>query len=291
MRHSHPRQPAIDATAFAAACASRRNYCGVIGQSVRSNGMRCRRRSARRALLLAIVLGAARVAHGDEVADGDRLVQYQNDRLSVRLEHVPLVDVFQELSRQTGATVRGQVVDTREATIEFYDVPLNEGLQRLLVNQNFTLVYDAYGNLRTVRLFGGPQEVIAQPGEGTQAGLVELFRKHAPIAVSGRLEKMYGGPTATFPQLGRTAVDDDDQAVRAEALGVALAAVEADPELKANVVSIITAMDDLTIASSARVYAGNRATDLLSAIAARTAVPAARVRANKALRVLTGAKH
>jgi hypothetical protein len=261
---------------------------GAVGTLKR---MRCRRRHARRALLLAIALGAARIARGTEATGGDRLVEYQNDRLSVRLEHAPLHEVLQELSRQTGATVRGEATGADEATIEFHDVPLNEGLQRLLGNQNFTLVYDAYGNLRTVRLFGGPQEVIAAPGEGTAAGLVALFRNHAPVSVSGRLAKVVGGPTATFQRLGRTAVDDDDQAVRAEALGAIVTAVEADPELKDGVVSIITAMDDLAIASSARVYAGNRATDLLSAIAARTAVPAARVRAKKALRVLTGAKH
>jgi hypothetical protein len=252
--------------------------------------MRCRRRDARRALLLALALGAARVAHGTEATGGDRVVEYRDDRLSVRLEHVPLVEVFQELARITGATVRGQVIDAHEVSVEFHDVPLTEALQRLLGNQNFTLIYDGSGNLRTVRLLGGAQELIANPGEGKQSKLAELFRNHAPVPVSQRLAKVLGGPTATFEQLGTAALDNEDQAVRAEALGTIVTAVEAEPALKAAVVTVITAMDDLTVATTAKAFAGQRAPDVLSAIAQRTVVPEARVRANKAFRILTGAK-
>lgn len=239
------------------------------------------------------MLGAAPVARGTEPAGGDRFVQYQNDRLTVHLEHVPLIEVFQELARITGATVRGDVMETREASVEFYDVPLSEGLHRLLGNQNFTLVYDANGQLRTVRLLGGPQAVIAKPGAvvpGTAAGLTALFRNHAPLSVSGRLAAVVGGPTATFEQLGKTAVQHDDEAVRAEALGAILTAVEAEPELKTAVINMVVGMDDGTLGATARGFAGDRASELLSGIAARTRVPQVRVRANKALQGLTSAK-
>jgi hypothetical protein len=64
---------------------------------------------------------------------------------------VPITDVLNELERQTGASVRGSLLDPREVTAEFRDVPLSQALARLLGDQNFALVYGEGGRLRTLK--------------------------------------------------------------------------------------------------------------------------------------------
>src|SRR5438093_5777284 len=83
------------------------------------------------------------------------LIQYSNDALTVRLTSMPVSDILQELARQSGAEIRGDVREAREVTADFQSVPLPEALARLLGEQDFALVYGKGGRLKAVRLLGG----------------------------------------------------------------------------------------------------------------------------------------
>ena len=83
---------------------------------------------------------------------------YRSDRLSVRLEKVPLEEVLAELGRVSGAEIHGAPREPRAITAQFDDVPLLEALFRLIGDQNFMLSYGEGDRLRTIELFGGPQE-------------------------------------------------------------------------------------------------------------------------------------
>src|SRR5207244_888588 len=71
--------------------------------------------------LLAAVL-AASAGRSDEGAP-ERVIRYERDLLTVRLTSVPVTDVLDELGRQAGAEIRGQVRDLRAVSVEFEAVP------------------------------------------------------------------------------------------------------------------------------------------------------------------------
>src|ERR1051326_1203772 len=109
------------------------------------------RRVTRAALVLALAIAWARLPIATA---GERVIQYANDALTVRLAKAPLADVLDEVARQTGAEVHGELRAPHEVTAEFDTVPLPEALHRLLGDQNFALVYGTGGRLRVVKLLG-----------------------------------------------------------------------------------------------------------------------------------------
>jgi hypothetical protein len=81
-------------------------------------------------------------------------VRYAKDRLTVHAQSMPLTDIVSEIARQSGAAIVGEVRGPREVSEDFEDVPLANGLERLLGEQSFTLRYTREGNLRTIKLLG-----------------------------------------------------------------------------------------------------------------------------------------
>jgi hypothetical protein len=68
-----------------------------------------------------------------------RVIEYENDALTLKLEKVPLTDVVAEVAKQSGAQVQGDVLQPRDLTLQLDKVPLKEALERLLGEQNFAL--------------------------------------------------------------------------------------------------------------------------------------------------------
>src|SRR5207253_4548593 len=129
--------------------------------------LRCGQRAATlstmpwRGLAATVLLAAAtlRPSSARAVAEASApSVTYRSDQLSVRLEKVALEDVLTELGRVSGAEIQGAPREPRDITAQFDDVPLPEALHRLLGDQNFMLRYGEGDRLRTIALFGGPQE-------------------------------------------------------------------------------------------------------------------------------------
>ena len=103
----------------------------------------------------ALVTGLLGGARAEDDAPAAR-VRYRDDRMSVDLKRVPLSDVIDELSRQSGAAIRGKTHKPQELSLRFDDVPLPTALERVLGEQSFALRYGPGGQLVAVELMGEP---------------------------------------------------------------------------------------------------------------------------------------
>jgi len=251
----------------------------------------------------ALLLVAVSVRATGGSPDG-RQVRYEGDRLTVRLKGVPLDQVLDDLARQAGAEIRGTVKDPREVSVEFDAVPLPDALARLLGDQNFALVYGEGGQLRAVRLLGGPQDPGAltggsatAPGQATAAAapaksydavgtLTGLVTNHPPIAVSGRLAEALGSTSVSFRQLLEATLRHDDAVVRAEAIRQSLRVLEAEPTMQTATIEALKGMGDADIGTLLRGMAGDHAEEILLHVGAQARASEIRVKAAAALREL-----
>src|SRR5438552_756326 len=145
--------------------------CGGTDRPRRVRPMRsargCGRRMAVGIVLAATLTGGARA--GEDAPA--RVILYTRDTLTVRVAGVSNSEILEELSRQSGADIRGQVGEPREVTADFDSLPLPEALAHLLGEQNFALVYGKGGRLKAVRLLGGPQlgaQATGSPSSGPE---------------------------------------------------------------------------------------------------------------------------
>ena len=255
------------------------------------------RRWARRLLaapMLAAALGMCTpAAAADEPATPDRVIRFENDALTVRLARVPITDVLSELERQTGASVRGSLLDPREVTAEFKAVPLSQALARLLGDQNFALVYGEGGRLRALTLLPGGQTTAAPrpvtpttvpPAANTItledfAGIID---GQPPVRCDGALGEALG-PQATYRQLLDTALTHADAGVRMQAVGVAIRAIEGQPDLRAKLVSAASGVEADHLSQLIENAAGNRAQEFASNVTAQTRATEVRAKFSTAL--------
>ena len=103
-----------------------------------------------------LVVAVTLLSAGSLAAPEPCVVAYDDGRLTLHAEKVPLADVVREIGRQSGAEIVGKVRKPREVTRQFDRVPLFDALVRLLGEQNFTLRYGSEGKLRTISLLGEP---------------------------------------------------------------------------------------------------------------------------------------
>ena len=106
------------------------------------------------------------------------MVAYDDDRLTVHAEKVPLADVVREIGRQSGAEIVGEVRKPREVTRQFDGVPLFDALVRLLGEQNFTLRYGSEGKLRKISLLGEPLAAQTTPADASNPDKPASGRRH-----------------------------------------------------------------------------------------------------------------
>jgi len=220
------------------------------------------------------VLAAALATPGARSEEGapERVIHYEGDTLTVHLTGAPVTDVLDDLGRQAGAEIRGQVRDPREVSVEFEGVPLAEALHRLLGDQNFALVYGNEGRLKSVRLLGGPQTAVAAvpasaaaaapAGQPSPPGIMDSFKKHAPIAIAGHLGEALGGNEASLLQLFDLSVHHADPTVRAEAARIVIGTIDTDPSLRASVLAQLNAVDDAALGALFRSMAGDNAQEV-----------------------------
>ena len=231
---------------------------------------------------------AASAATADQEAR--RVLTYRNDRLSVHLASVPLEEVMVDLRQASGAEVYGSVREPRDVSAEFDDVPLVEGLHRLLGDHNFVVKYGKGGRLRAIKLLGGPQgpiQIVAMPAATTPApepvaptfgvpvglgGALAILDGHAPVPVSGQLSQALGTDAATFRDLFDAASNNEDAAVRAEAMRAFIGALDAEPEFRDPVLHALDTLDDLTLTEMLRRLAGSRAEEIAAQFAANAHV-------------------
>jgi hypothetical protein len=201
--------------------------------------------------------------HDTAVPDGSAgqappsTIHYWGDALTVRVAGVPLESILQEIGRQSGATIRGQLVDTGPRSVAFENVPLPQALRRLLHEQNFLLLYDGEGQLSVLELlsspaassrpvaFAAPAASVQKAPPGASASLrptVALLER--PVgALPDQLAEALGTDQVTLRRLIETGVQHEDQTVRAEAMRVALDTLQSDPELQSALLGRFAADD------------------------------------------------
>ena len=221
-----------------------------------------------------------------------RVIRYQDDLLTVRLQNVPIDEVLRDVAQQSGAEVRGQVRERRDVTMEFDAVALPEALSRLLGDQAFALVYRSSGQLKAVRLLGSDDvtvpAVAVVPGErppfpGPLPGLID---RHAAIPVTGAVAAALQSDFATLRQLLDLSLHNADAPVRAEAVRVGLAAVEADRELYVAVIAELDHVDSNVLAGLLRASAGANAEELARSVSQGPQAAKFRLKASSVLQAL-----
>jgi hypothetical protein len=211
------------------------------------------------------------------------------DKLTVKVNAVPLDDVLKDVVAPSNGEVRGSVKQPHDVTIEFEDVPLRDGLARLLGDQNFVLTYREDGTLRAVTLLGGAQDessgarIVSKQAQQGQPSLGELLQRTVPVRPGGRLALFLGQPNATLQQLLDISLRQDDAALRVEAMRAGLGAIDTQADLKAMVVKSLSDVDDHTLENAIRTLAQDRARELVSQMATISRTPEIRTRTTQLL--------
>ncbi len=254
------------------------------------------------ALLVACIVPIAPGSAASAADDAQRVIEYRDDTLTLKLEKVPLTDVIAEVGKQSGAEVRGDVLAPRDLTMQLDKVPLKEALERVLGEQNFTLTYAEGGKLRAIELKGGREAApakskdvtyTARPGaEGETPPLWKavygVFEDRAKVPVDGKqLQKVLGGETkAPWDMLANTAIANDDPTVRREAVRSAVKAIEADPDMRKALDGATANVSAADLAAFARATTYHRAEDLMRNIRNASSDPEIKARATEVLREL-----
>jgi len=244
---------------------------------------------------LLCALGVAAAASGVFGADAP-VIDYADGKLTLDVTKVPIALVLEQIANETGAELRGSPSEEREVSVHFEEVPLAQALARVLGTENFILIYGRDGEPSTLSLLGGPTATPppgaaaanaaatapSRAGLTASAALYSMIARHPPVQVSPTLAAKMGRGTVRLPQLLRTVSRENDQGVRAEAMGAFMQAVESDQ-------AILKAMGDLDeegFVTFIRRRAGRRGAELALFMAAQASNPQVRSKAATAARQL-----
>jgi hypothetical protein len=226
---------------------------------------------------------------GRAAKDAKQTIQYDDDRLTLRVEDALAADILQEVARQSGAEVRGQIPTTRRVSAEFERAPLKDGLERVLGAQNFTLTYAKDGRIKTIELKGLPEDGRAvepvtpasapAPARASTSpagciptteeakrrmGTLVYLLKANQVPLSGRLAGTLGRSEASLYSL-LPMVFDADPRKRMAARLASRRALDADPQ----VVDAFMALDDAQLIYLARSAFGDGAGYFIKSVTRR----------------------
>jgi hypothetical protein len=206
--------------------------------------------SSTRPMMKALVLFALAVsAIRATPIDATPTVQYAGGRLTVDLRDADLGDVLGEVARQARLEVHGTVTAQR-VSVRLEAVPLVDALPRLLKGQSFALTYDATGGVKGVRFLGSSTALWPVPVPETTASTPDveqsgwLAASARPVQVGGLLASALGAEETNFSTIMGVALQSGDERLRADALRVGLRVLDAEPELRADVLRTLDGLDD-----------------------------------------------
>jgi hypothetical protein len=98
-------------------------------------------------------------------------VTIRDGRMSVDLKEAPLLDIAKDIENQAGISFRGDESLLEETvSVSFKDLPLEEGIRRILANLNYSFMFDKQGKIATVMIMSqgsgssvSPRQVSAAP--------------------------------------------------------------------------------------------------------------------------------
>ncbi len=92
-------------------------------------------------------------------------VSVKDGLLSVNLKETSLLDVARDIEKQSGVWFRGdETLFQEKISVSFNDLPLEEGLKRILTNLNYSLMFDNKNKVAGVMVMGEGKPAGAQPG-------------------------------------------------------------------------------------------------------------------------------
>ena len=147
-------------------------------------------------------------------------VEWQRGRLSILAEKMSLSQIVREIAHRTGMQVQGLEELEAEVSVHFADLPLREGLQKLLAQENYLLLEEASpqgGTRRVLSLLGRralspPEAIPSEEGAKPTAGAV------AEEDQQERLTALYASAAQGDEEALRQAFFDPDQTIQATAL-------------------------------------------------------------------------
>jgi hypothetical protein len=225
--------------------------------------------------------GAAQDEAAVQPADSQtppRSIRYVNDVVSLSVSNMSLRGVLEEIGRQSGAVIRGQLTPDREVSVQFDNLALSEALDRLLGGQNFVLVYGQSHRPRVVELLGasiaaGPaasavprEDPSARAARSLEATL-GLLDAHPAASLEGKLAEALGADAMSLRQLVDTGLHHPYQTIRARAMRRFLGVLESDPDLGSAMLGTLAELDDAALGDLARSLAGDRAEEMLFYVA------------------------
>jgi hypothetical protein len=222
-------------------------------------------------------------------------VRVQGERLTVRAEGVPVEEILRLLVVDTGAELKGGVRTPRPVSVQLDAVPIDEGLHRILGDQNFTLVFREDGRLKRLTLLGGPVAPAAPgavavpaapPAPPPQTAATPLLQRIVEVPPGGGVARQLGTNSPTVGQLLELAGHTDDTAVRVEAVRYGIKGVEKEQTTREAIVASLGRMDDAQLTALLQQYAGGRSRELVAQISTMSSIPELRVRGFELLRTL-----
>jgi hypothetical protein len=91
-------------------------------------------------------------------------VNVKEGLLSVNLKETTLLDVARDIEKQSGVWFRGdETLFQEKISVAFNDLPLEEGLKRILANLNYSLMFDNKNKVAGVMVMGEGALAAAQP--------------------------------------------------------------------------------------------------------------------------------
>ena len=151
----------------------------------------------------------ATTKHGETNPD----IKFDHGRLSVKLKNAPLDKVLKEIMAQSGARIwLSDSIDTA-VTIEFRELPIRDGVHKILKNKNYAFVYMPNGKKEGSLSFINQNRLDDAANEMNEALFQGSSQKpRPPLSKKGRGEKI------SFEMLAKDALESNDTNKREEAV-------------------------------------------------------------------------
>lgn len=92
------------------------------------------------------------------------LVSVKDGLLSVDLKDTSLLEVARDIEKQSGVWFRGdETLFQEKISVTFHDLPLEEGLKRILANLNYSLMFDTANKIAGVMVMAEGKPAVTQP--------------------------------------------------------------------------------------------------------------------------------
>lgn len=93
---------------------------------------------------------------------GAETVTIQNGRMSVDLKEASLMGVAQDIEKKSGILFKGdESLLEGKVSVSFKDLPVEEGIKRILANMNYSLMFDNRGKVSEVMIMSEGSESAA----------------------------------------------------------------------------------------------------------------------------------